>query len=80
MMMMIDCEVLIQVKQISNQSFLTVPLSQNLYFPSSWAPQAWSEAWEVYPWEPYPPNDPPRPSRPKAGLGLVIQICSHFKQ
>ena len=22
----------------------------------------------------YPPNDPPRPSRPKAGLGLVIMM------
>ena len=26
----------------------------------SWAPQAQSEAWEVYPWKLYPPDDPPR--------------------
>ena len=43
-------------------------------FPPSWAPQARSEAWEVYPLELYPLDDPPRPSRPKAGLGLVIII------
>ena len=49
-------------------------MSQNNYFPPSWAPQARSEAWEVYPWELYPPNDPPRPSRPKAGLGLVMMM------
>ena len=30
----------------------------------SWAPQARSKAWEVFPWELYPPDDPPRPSRP----------------
>ena len=57
-----------------NQSFLSVPLSQKFYFPSSWAPQARSEAWEVYPWELYPLDDPPRPSRPKAGLGLVMMM------
>ena len=28
----------------------------------SWAPQAQSEAWEVYPWKLYPPDDPPRAS------------------
>ena len=30
------------------------------------------EAWEVYSWELYHLDDPPRPSRPKAGLGLGI--------
>ena len=28
----------------------------------SWAPQAQSEAWEVYPWKLYLPDDPPRAS------------------
>ena len=76
MMMMIDCEVLIHVKQICNQSFLSVPLSQHFYFPSSWAPQARSEAREVYPGGLYPPDDPHRPSRPKAGLGLVMILIT----
>ena len=39
MMMMIDCEVLMYVDQISNRSCLSVSLSQNCYFPPSWAPQ-----------------------------------------
>ena len=70
-MMMIDHEVLIYVDQISNRSCVSVSQSQNCYFPPSRAPQARSEAWEVYPWELHPLDDPPRPSRPKAGLGLV---------
>ena len=37
-------------------------MSQKSSFPPSWAPQAQSEAWEVYPRERYPPNDPPWPS------------------
>ena len=72
--MMIDCEVLMYFDQISNRRFLSVSLLQNCYFPPSWAPQARSEAWEVYQWELYPPDDPPRPSRPKAGLGLVMMM------
>ena len=72
--MMIDCEVLIYIDQICNSSGLSVCLSQNYYFPPSWAPQARSEAWEVYLWELYPVDDPPRPSRPKAGLGLVMMM------
>ena len=72
MMIMIDCEVLIYIDQISNRWWLSVCLSQNCYFLSSWAPQARSEAWEIYPRELYPLDDPPRPSRPKAGLGLVM--------
>ena len=39
MMMMIDCEVLMYVDQISNRSCLSVPLSQNCYFPPSRALQ-----------------------------------------
>ena len=39
MMMMIKCEVLMYVDQISNRSCLNVSLSQNCYFPPSWAPQ-----------------------------------------
>ena len=74
MVMMIDCEVLMYFDQISNRRFLSVSLLQNCYFPPSWAPQARSDAWEVYPWElwVHPSDDPPRPSRPKAGLGLVM--------
>ena len=68
--MMIEYDVLIY--QISNRSCLSVFLSPNCFFPPSWAPQARSEAWKVYPWELYPPDHPPRPSQPKAGLGLVI--------
>ena len=49
-------------------------LHKSNYFPPSWAPQARSEAWDVYPCELYPPDDPPRPSRPKAGLGLVMMM------
>ena len=64
----------IYVDQISNRSCLSVSLSLNCYFPPSWAPQARSEAWEVYPWELHPPDDPPRPSRPKVGLGLVMMM------
>ena len=70
-MIMIDFKVFIYVDQICNSSCLSVCLSQKYYVPPSWAPQARSEAWEVYPWELYPLDDPPRPSRPKAGLGLV---------
>ena len=70
--MMIEYEVLIYFFQISNRSCVSVFLSPNCYFPPSWAPQARSEAWEVYPQELYPPDDPPRPGRPKAGLGLVM--------
>ena len=40
----------------------------------SWAPQAQREAWEVNPWETYRPDHPPRPSRSKAGLGLVMMM------
>ena len=47
---------------------------QIVFFPPSWVPQARSEAWEVYPWELFPLDDPPRPSRPKAGLGLVMMM------
>ena len=65
-------EVFIYFDQISNWNCLSLCLSLNFYFPPSWAPQARSEAWEVYSWELYPPDDPPRPSRPKAGLGLVM--------
>ena len=71
-MIMIDCEVLIYIDQISNRWWLSVCLSQNCYFLSSWAPQARSEAWEIYPRELYPLDDPPRPSRPKASLGLMM--------
>ena len=73
-MIMIDFKVFIYVDQICNSSCLSVCLSQNYYVPPSWAPQARSEAWEVYLWELYPLDDPPRPSRPKAGLGLVMMM------
>ena len=74
MMMIIDCEVWVYVDQISNRRWLYVCLSQNCYIPSSWAAQAQSEAREVFPWELYPLDNPPRPSRPKAGLGLVVMM------
>ena len=67
-------EVFIYFDQISNWNCLSLCLSLNFYFPPSWAPQTRSEAWEVYSWELYPPDDPPRPSQPKAGQGLVIYI------
>ena len=35
-----------------------------------------SYTWEICQWKPYPPDDPPRLSRPKAGLGLVGQIIA----
>ena len=47
-------------------------------FPPSWAPQARSKAWEVHPWELYPPDDPPRPSRLKAGSGPSYPNVSIF--
>ena len=45
---------------------------QNHDFPPSWAPQARSEAWEVYQLKLFRPDDPSRPCRPKAGQGLVM--------
>ena len=47
-------------------------MHKNDYFSPSWAPQARSEAWEVYQLELYRPDDPSRPCRPKAGQGLVM--------
>ena len=44
------------------------------YFSLSWAPQARSEAWEVYQLKLYRPDDPSRPCRPKAGQGLVMMM------
>ena len=72
------------IKMIKNDDYHDFMIHYRLYdiaglndhhwqvdFPPSWAPQARSEAWEVYPLEVHPSDDPPRPSRPKAGLGLV---------
>ena len=36
--------------------------------------QAQSDAWEVYRLKLYHPDDPPRPCRPKAGLGQVMMM------
>ena len=61
--------------KLSQKCFVSL-LKHNLS-PSSWAPKARSEAWEVYPWELYPPDDPPRPSRPKAGVGPSWTKCGN---
>ena len=66
-MLLLKCIYMIFWNKLSQKCF--VSLLKNNLSPSSWAPKARSEAWEVYPWELYPPDDPPRPSRPKAGSG-----------
>ena len=66
-MLLLKCIYMIFWNKLSQKCF--VSLLKNNLSPSSWAPKARSEAWEVYPWELYPPDDPPRPSRTKAGFG-----------
>ena len=66
--------------KLSQKCFVSL-LKHNLS-PPSWAAKVRSEAWEVYPLELYPPDDPPRPSRPKAGSGPSLEnwlICLTLK-
>ena len=57
MMIMVDCEVPVYVMSQNDKQDLRAEHS---------------EEWEVYPQELFPPDDPPRPSRPKNSLGLVM--------
>ena len=58
-MIMVDCEVPVYVMSQNDKQDLRAERS---------------EEWEVYPQELFPPDDPPRPSRPKAGHGLVMMM------